>query len=67
MLIRQGCLKELHDRWAKACQLAGKTIQINGSLEGIVDCIDTDGAIVLGTPDGVQRIYSGDITIVNGD
>jgi BirA family biotin operon repressor/biotin-[acetyl-CoA-carboxylase] ligase len=67
MLIRQGKLDTLHDRWVDSCQLAGKTIRINDALEGIVNHIDTDGAIVLGTPTGVQRIYSGDITILNGD
>jgi BirA family biotin operon repressor/biotin-[acetyl-CoA-carboxylase] ligase len=67
MLIRQGQLSTLHDRWAEACQLTGKTIRINDTLEGIVNQIDTDGAIVLGTPTGVERIYSGDITILNGE
>jgi len=67
MLIRQGRLHTLHERWAEACQLEGKTIQLNGSMEGIVNEIDTDGAIILGTPTGIQRIYSGDITILNGD
>ena len=66
MLIRQGKLGDLHDRWAAACDLAGKTIRINDDVQGLVQKIESDGALVVETAQGVQRIYSGDISILSG-
>lgn len=66
MLVGSGGGEDLWREWASACGLEGRRIATGGQ-EGRVVEIDRSGAIVLETPTGLQRVHSGDITILDGD
>lgn len=52
--------------WRKRCDIEGKRIsveRVDGVIEGIVQFIDRDGALILEDREGkVHRIHSGDVT-----
>ena len=66
MLIRDRGIEPLRAPWVEACNLVGRRIQC-GTHRGTVTDIDSHGAIILNTSGGVQTIYSGDITYLDGD
>ncbi len=61
-----GDREHLLERWKAQARTTGRRATINrvhGSISGTITDIDTDGALLLQTPDGIQhRILSGDIT-----
>ena len=47
----------------------GDTVRVGGpgvarELEGTVEGVDEEGALLLGTPTGRQRILAGDVTVL---
>ncbi|MBS0266709.1 MAG: biotin--[acetyl-CoA-carboxylase] ligase [Planctomycetes bacterium] len=54
--------RALAERWQSLCVLRGKTIELqSGSrlVRGLCRGIDTDGALLLDTPQGPERLYAG--------
>ena len=52
----------LPERWQSLCALSGKTIELqsgNRTVRGLCRGIDADGALVLDTPAGPERLYAG--------
>src|SRR5262249_38234065 len=52
----------LPERWQSLCALAGKTVELqsgNRTIRGLCRGIGTDGALLLDTPTGHQRLYAG--------
>jgi BirA family biotin operon repressor/biotin-[acetyl-CoA-carboxylase] ligase len=52
----------LPERWRSLCDLSGKTIELqsgNRTVRGLCRGIDADGALVLDTPAGPERLYAG--------
>lgn len=58
----------LLQRWKALAGIIGKTAtiqRVHDTVHGVIDDLDTDGALLLRTPDGtLERILSGDITFV---
>lgn len=56
----------LRGAWAQRNAHAGRVVRILGErleLEGICQGVDQDGALLLGTDRGVQRILSGEVSL----
>ena len=66
MLIRDQGIEPLRAPWVEACNVVGRRIQC-GTHRGIVTDIDRRGALILNTSGGIETIYSGDITYLDGD
>ena len=66
MLSRKERFSEILDAWAKACGIGNRRIR-TGSIEGVVEEIDTIGALLVRTETGVERVLSGEIEILSGD
>ena len=66
MLIKNGHFSEVLDEWACACGIVGQKIRA-GEIEGIVENIDSIGALIVNTNSGTERILSGEIEILSGD
>ena len=51
--------------WTELCDLTGKAVQVDCNddlIEGIMDGLGDDGALLVRTPDGkVESIYAGDV------
>lgn len=64
-LLVSGNRQPLLDRWKALAELTGRRVtisRIHDSISGTITNIDTDGALLLQTPDGQEhRILSGDI------
>ncbi len=61
------CDTALPERWRSRCVLRGRHVQIETETRksmGICQGIDSDGAIILQTQSGTQRIFSGVVTRV---
>ncbi|MFP4502749.1 MAG: biotin--[acetyl-CoA-carboxylase] ligase [Candidatus Hydrogenedentota bacterium] len=54
------------ERWRRALDVVGHTVR-QGAVVGRVTGIDADGALVLATSGGVQRLYSGPIAFMDGE
>jgi BirA family biotin operon repressor/biotin-[acetyl-CoA-carboxylase] ligase len=57
------------DCWERFFRMHGDTVRVGGpgvarELEGTVEGVDEDGALLLGTPAGRQRILAGDVTVL---
>ena len=59
-VLREGGYEQIRKAWADACHVLGRQISC-GDTFGIVDDIDTHGALIVTTPNGSQRIVSGEI------
>ncbi len=66
MLIREGRFSDVLEAWATACEIVGRRIR-TGTIEGVVEEIDSIGALVVQTDSGVERVLSGEIEILSGD
>lgn len=54
--------------WRTYDWLKGKTVscaQTTGHITGIADGVDSDGALLVRTPDGTRRIVTGSVTVSN--
>jgi BirA family biotin operon repressor/biotin-[acetyl-CoA-carboxylase] ligase len=65
-LIREGRLEKVVDAWSRECNLVGQRIK-SGEIEGIVQEIDSIGALIVRTASGIERVLSGEIELVSGD
>jgi len=63
--LSAGHLARIHAEWSAACGIAGRRIRYDGR-EGVVRTIDRDGALVLETPAGRERILLGEIIELDG-
>jgi BirA family biotin operon repressor/biotin-[acetyl-CoA-carboxylase] ligase len=64
--LRAGGYATIHREWAAACRIVGRHIERDG-VAGLVVGIDLDGALLVDTKDGRQRIVSGTIHYLDGD
>lgn len=60
--LRQGKYNHLRQQWIEACDIIGRTIKRN-NIEGVVTQIDDDGALIVKTTNGPQRIITGEIQL----
>lgn len=63
--LRSGGFAQIHAEWSEACRIVGRRIRHEGR-EGIVKSVDRDGALVVETPDGRERILLGEIIELDG-
>lgn len=63
--LRNGDLEKVHAEWTEACRIVGRRIR-HESLEGVVRVVDRDGALLVDTPDGRERILLGEIVELDG-
>ncbi len=58
---------DLASAWQKRCVLTGRTVQVDcgpNSIVGGCEGIDEDGALVLRTEAGIERLFGGVITLI---
>lgn len=60
-VLRDGGYERIRRAWAEACDMRGRQI-LCGDTFGVVSEIDGQGALIVVTPHGEQRIVSGEIT-----
>jgi BirA family biotin operon repressor/biotin-[acetyl-CoA-carboxylase] ligase len=56
----------IRTRWLQKSYPVGASIRVNAhgeSIEGVFSGLDEDGALLLETPSGVQRVLAGDVSI----
>lgn len=63
--LRKGHLAQVHTEWSEACGIIGRRICYDGR-EGVVRAIERDGALVMETPTGRERILLGEIIELDG-
>jgi BirA family biotin operon repressor/biotin-[acetyl-CoA-carboxylase] ligase len=66
-LLSVGAATALQSRWSEWCWLTGRTVGIDQGerlVEGLCEGIDTDGALLLRTPSGRERVYSGIVAAI---
>lgn len=61
--LRRGDFAAVHAEWAAACDLVGKTVSREGCT-GLVLALDESGALLLETPEGLEVVASGVLTLV---
>ena len=66
ILLKKGDYAAVHAEWVAACGLTGRRVRC-GAHTGIVETIDPQGALILNTSEGPQRVVSGDLIYLNGD
>lgn len=66
MLLRQDQFSQVLRAWAEACGILQQRIR-SGSIEGVVEEIDSIGALLVKTEFGIERVLSGDIEILSGE
>lgn len=57
------------DHWRKFFRMPGNRVRVGGpgvdrEVEGRVEGVGADGALLLQTPDGVERVLAGDVTVL---
>ncbi len=65
LVLRAGQLDRVHTEWAEACGIVGRRIRHEGR-EGVVQSVERDGALVVETPLGRERILLGEIIELDG-
>ncbi len=63
--LRGGGFAQIHAEWSEACHIVGRRIRHEGR-EGFVQSIDRDGALVVETSNGRERILLGEIIELDG-
>ena len=66
-LLLQDKTEDIRKTWLSHTSLLNKTIRvttINAELKGTVVSVDDDGSLLIKTDGGIQRILSGDITLL---
>ncbi len=61
--LRRGEHDTVRDEWVAACDIIGKHIR-RGGISGQVAAVDDDGALLVSTRMGMQRVTSGDIVVL---
>jgi BirA family biotin operon repressor/biotin-[acetyl-CoA-carboxylase] ligase len=62
---REG-LKPFIGEWRKADALRGRPVTVQaqeGPVSGVARGVDTDGALIVETPQGLRRFISGDVSV----
>lgn len=65
MVIRSGDGGRVFAEWAEACGAVGRRVRC-ARCEGVVEAIDRDGALIVGTVLGPQRVLLGEIVELEG-
>lgn len=65
LALRAGHVAQIHAEWTNACGIVGRRIRYAGR-EGVVRAIAQDGALVMETPGGQERILLGEIIELDG-
>jgi len=65
MVIRSGGFDRVFGEWAQACGAVGRRVRC-ARCAGVVDAIDRDGALIVGTAQGPQRVLLGEIVELEG-
>jgi BirA family biotin operon repressor/biotin-[acetyl-CoA-carboxylase] ligase len=60
--LRQGNYETLRNEWAVGCDIIGRNIH-RGDIEGTVEALDNEGALIVNTATGRHRIVTGEIQI----
>lgn len=63
--IRGGHIEQVFKEWTELCGVVGRRLRC-ASCEGIVQFIDTDGALVIQSADGLKRVMLGEIVELEG-
>jgi BirA family biotin operon repressor/biotin-[acetyl-CoA-carboxylase] ligase len=63
--IRGGHIDQVFNEWAELCGVVGRRLRC-ASCEGIVQFIDTDGALVIASAEGPKRVMLGEIVELEG-
>jgi BirA family biotin operon repressor/biotin-[acetyl-CoA-carboxylase] ligase len=63
--LRASHVARVHAEWAEACRIVGRRIRHEGR-DGVVRSIALDGALVVETQDGKERILLGEIIELDG-
>lgn len=61
---------DLSERWRASCLLEGQPLAVTTGaerVEGVCTGVDRDGALLVSTTAGLRRIYSGTVTLLNGE
>jgi len=61
--LRRGECEGIRKDWIHACDIIGKRIR-RGGVSGCVAAVDNDGALIIQARSGLQRITSGDVSVV---
>ncbi|MDQ6987318.1 MAG: biotin--[acetyl-CoA-carboxylase] ligase [Mariprofundaceae bacterium] len=59
----------VRENWWQAHAASGKAVRVHdgsGYIDGIAEALDTDGALLLRTTSGLQRIIAGDLQLLEG-
>jgi BirA family biotin operon repressor/biotin-[acetyl-CoA-carboxylase] ligase len=67
--LRAGRFGEVLDRWRNFFRMRGDRVRVGGpgsprEIEGIVTGVDAEGALLLDTAVGMERILAGDVTVL---
>ena len=65
-VFERDSLKPFLEQWRRADALAGKPVNVSGAqgtAKGFARGVDLHGALLLETPQGVQRFISGDVSV----
>ncbi|MBM3290417.1 MAG: biotin--[acetyl-CoA-carboxylase] ligase [Candidatus Hydrogenedentes bacterium] len=65
IVIRSGGFDRVFSEWAEACGAVGRRVRC-ARCEGVVETIDRDGALIVGTARGPQRVMLGEIVELEG-
>lgn len=65
IVIRSGGVDRVFSEWAEACDVVGRRVR-SARCEGIVSALDTDGALLIETAEGAQRVLLGEIVEMEG-
>jgi BirA family biotin operon repressor/biotin-[acetyl-CoA-carboxylase] ligase len=69
--LREQGFRPLLDAWGKFFRMRGARVRVSGpgvarEIDGIVEGVDPEGALLLRTDRGVERVLAGDVTLVKG-
>ena len=62
--LANGKKTQIIKEWTKKSETIGKKVTVNtlgGKISGVAKKIESDGALILKTNDGIRRIFVGDI------
>lgn len=63
--LRDGRLDAIHAEWSEACGVVGRRVRYHDRV-GTVRALDRDGALLVETDRGIERVLLGEIVELNG-
>ena len=70
--LRQEGFARVLEGWKKYFRMRGARVRVGGpgvpeELEGVVEGVDSDGALLVRTAGSLERVLAGDVTLVRGE